>query len=147
MSAEQPTFDRDAWRTARRPHTCCECRGGIVKGERYYLLVGVWDGDFQSFRYHRICHELVQAQRAHLRRVGVQDEDIPAIGELLEVAIEDATELEDFPEYWPAGVYVGAAALRKHVAAERTRELQNGIGTGTADPNQSPDRARSNAVA
>jgi hypothetical protein len=28
---------------ARKPHTCCECRGTISKGEKYHLFSGIWD--------------------------------------------------------------------------------------------------------
>jgi hypothetical protein len=33
---------------AAKPHKCIECNGGIYKGEHYYRLAGVWEGDFWS---------------------------------------------------------------------------------------------------
>ena len=34
---------------ARKRHKCCECRGGILPGEQYERVFGVWDGDWNTF--------------------------------------------------------------------------------------------------
>lgn len=41
----------------RKPHRCEWCGGPIPIGERHSLFVGIWEGEFQSWRMHPECLE------------------------------------------------------------------------------------------
>ena len=43
--------------TARKTHTCTECRRTITPGERYERTAGKWDGELHSFKTCRHCLE------------------------------------------------------------------------------------------
>jgi hypothetical protein len=45
-------------RTARKAHTCCECRGVINPREQYWYHHGVWDFRAQDFKVCLDCEEL-----------------------------------------------------------------------------------------
>jgi hypothetical protein len=49
-----PKCMTEIWRTARKPHVCCECQEGIGIGESYQLITGVWDRP-QSFKSCQSC--------------------------------------------------------------------------------------------
>jgi hypothetical protein len=36
--------------TARLEHHCCECQAAIAPGEKYEYVVGVWDGNFDTYK-------------------------------------------------------------------------------------------------
>lgn len=117
---EQPEFTREAWRTCsgRSPFRCAECRGEIVKGERYFLLTGKWNGEMETHRFHTLCHEISEGQRTAFHDAGVAWDEMPAIGEMVEAAAEDAGNIDDFPAYWPAGVYISQKALFANVRSK-----------------------------
>lgn len=46
------------WRTARKEHTCYECRGIIFKGEKYHKHSGIWGGEPQDFKLCGECEYL-----------------------------------------------------------------------------------------
>lgn len=119
---EQPTFTREEWRRSRgiRVFHCAECRGEIVKGERYFLLVGCWEREMGSYRFHAVCHDIYEAQREAMNVAGVRWEDMPAIGDMVEATAEEAREIDDFPAYWPRGVYISQSALFAHVRSKGT---------------------------
>lgn len=48
-------FFHERHHTARKDHTCCECRRRIRRGERYRCSVGKGDGQFDSFRTCAHC--------------------------------------------------------------------------------------------
>jgi hypothetical protein len=56
---------------ARKEHQCCECKGKILKGERYHKHHGVWDGS--GFTY-KVCPE------CELLRTEI-DKDVPYVEE------------------------------------------------------------------
>ncbi len=62
-------FCIDTWRTARKPHKCCECGSTIGLGERYRVTSGKWDGDMARFKqcepYARLFDTVV-ASEGHL---------------------------------------------------------------------------------
>lgn len=64
---ESPTAYREIVRKARKPHTCGDCKGQILPGERYTYLSGIWDGEPSS--YHR-CQDCT-----HLRCEIVKETD------------------------------------------------------------------------
>lgn len=43
---------------AEKEHICCECGSQIDIGEQYYLLEGIWDGEFLTFRQCEICKKV-----------------------------------------------------------------------------------------
>ena len=51
------TVYRGEQRTARKRHTCSECGRGIMPGERYENVGGLWDGRWQTFKTCAHCRE------------------------------------------------------------------------------------------
>lgn len=47
---EYPSFFREESPVARKTHKCCECGGNIESGQKYQKEVGVWDGEFKTYR-------------------------------------------------------------------------------------------------
>jgi|SRR6478735_681589 len=45
-------------RRARKEHRCCECRKPIMKGQRYELISGVWEGRPDSYKTCLPCVEI-----------------------------------------------------------------------------------------
>lgn len=73
---------------------------------------------WQSFRFHKTCWQIAEAMRLYLTlSVGWTWDEMPAFGEMVETASEDAANMDDFPDYWPRGVYISTKALREHVEA------------------------------
>lgn len=35
---------------AKKPHECCECGRQIAPGEQYERVVGVWEGEFRTYK-------------------------------------------------------------------------------------------------
>lgn len=46
--------------TARKPHSCDQCRQQIDTGDRYLYATGVWDG-FQVYHAHLSCDYAARA--------------------------------------------------------------------------------------
>jgi len=53
--AEGPAVFEATWRRARIRHTCCECGGDILPGQRYEVTKGCWDGEWSTFKTCRSC--------------------------------------------------------------------------------------------
>lgn len=51
--------------TAKRAHRCLLCDHVIPAGEKHVKRVGVWDGDFSSFRMHSFCCEVANIEYDH----------------------------------------------------------------------------------
>lgn len=47
--------------TARKVHCCIWCGEKIKKGEKYIRQDGLFDGDFQSNKYHAECRKAATA--------------------------------------------------------------------------------------
>lgn len=60
---DQPEVYREKMRTARKPHTCCECQRQIAPGEKYQDVWGVWSGERKSFATCESCAELRERVR------------------------------------------------------------------------------------
>ncbi len=58
---ESPEFCRWTKPRARKEHECRECRRTIAVGERYELIVGKWDGEFDSLRTCLRCEAVRDA--------------------------------------------------------------------------------------
>ena len=54
-------FYRELTRTARKAHTCCECRFTIPPGARYWYASGKSDGDVWSAKTCATCYEIRRA--------------------------------------------------------------------------------------
>lgn len=44
--------------TARKTHECCECGSPILPGEKYYILRGMWHGEFEQFKTCAFCESV-----------------------------------------------------------------------------------------
>lgn len=51
-------FWRQETRSARLVHRCDECGFPIMRGEKYVITSGKWDGDFEMYRAHELCELL-----------------------------------------------------------------------------------------
>lgn len=121
-----PEFSTETWHTCNgrgKPRRCEECRGPIVPGQLYFAVAGKWEGEMWTYRFHKMCKEISDGQRKVLGENGVSWEDMPAFGEMVEYVDEDARNIDDFPTYWPRGVYISTKALAAHVAALTVIEL------------------------
>lgn len=49
-SGESPEFYKESQHTARKTYKCCECGESIEPGQKYHKAVGVWYGDFRTYR-------------------------------------------------------------------------------------------------
>jgi hypothetical protein len=52
---EQPEFYNKRFVTARKAHSCCECRGAIKPGDSYEYVSGLWGGYFDTFKTCKHC--------------------------------------------------------------------------------------------
>ena len=55
---EMPTVFNESKRKAKKQHTCCECDRFISKGESYFMLQGLWDGQWRNYKQCVDCHEI-----------------------------------------------------------------------------------------
>lgn len=55
---EMPTVCNHCTPRASKDHRCCECRGTIRAGETYDLIIGLWDGRWQTFKTCPECTSL-----------------------------------------------------------------------------------------
>lgn len=58
---DQPNFHDERWVKARKPHRCYACSEEIRPGDRYRLLVGKWEGEFEQFRHCARCDAISRA--------------------------------------------------------------------------------------
>ena len=63
MSCELPSLFDESEHTykgrSKEPFKCCECGALIPVEHRYVQYKGVWNGDFEVFRFHKLCHEIM----------------------------------------------------------------------------------------
>ena len=52
-------------RTARKQHKCSECARVIEPGDKYELVKGKWDGEFDTFKTCKFCLDLFNFVRSH----------------------------------------------------------------------------------
>jgi len=62
---ETPDFFREETPKARKPYKCCECREEIKPGQKYHKAVGVWGGEFQTWRTCAPCHAIREEYCPH----------------------------------------------------------------------------------
>ena len=127
MSCELPEWCNDVERTCRgrskEPLKCCECRGEIQKGHRYVECKGVWNGDFETFRFHKLCHDLVRERDGYLRQVcGLYENEVPGFGELINSSREDACEGGGDCAWWPKELPMTREALAEAAILASTKE-------------------------
>ena len=60
-----PEFFNITSPTAIKEHKCCECLDTIFPGDRYDRVVGVWDGDFSTFKTCSSCREIADWARSN----------------------------------------------------------------------------------
>ena len=56
-----PSMYSETWHKAKKDHRCCECGKTISVGQQYQRVVGVWDGDFSSYKTCERCAGLRDA--------------------------------------------------------------------------------------
>lgn len=57
---ERPEFADFRHMTARKEHTCSECRRKIAPGERYLRIKVKWDGDFLTYKRCAHCNAALE---------------------------------------------------------------------------------------
>lgn len=57
-NCEYPTVFNVLERKAKKQHNCCECDRQINKGDRYFVLQGLWDGRWSNYKQCPTCHEI-----------------------------------------------------------------------------------------
>lgn len=91
MDTDLPTIHTASTPTARKPHTCVECRGTIFTGEKYHLFTGLWDGKWSSFKTCQDCEDL----RLEICD-GLDPENWPAFGFLSQDVFESRHSLTEW---------------------------------------------------
>ena len=51
-------FERHEKFKAAKIHKCCWCWQDIVKGEKHYHQIGIFNGDWNDWRMHLDCHDV-----------------------------------------------------------------------------------------
>jgi len=65
VGIEGPSFFRTTdVLCGRKEHRCSGCRGAIPVGQPSVTAVGAWDGELNTFRYHRTCFDIMRAAAA-----------------------------------------------------------------------------------
>lgn len=88
MCDVHPDFVRYAHPTACLVHTCDECRLPIMRGERYALTTGKWDGDVATYRAHELCELLARMLR--------DDDGCYMLGELHQTVADMSDQISPF---------------------------------------------------
>jgi hypothetical protein len=88
--ADQPEFYAEYGRIARKVHTCSECDGLILPGERYIQRSGKWHGDVQNYPKCLLCDELERWARITMPCFCVS-----TFGELHERCCEMVDDIKD----------------------------------------------------
>jgi hypothetical protein len=111
MSCEFPDWCDEVERVcsgrAKKPLTCCECRGEIPKGRRYIEYKGVWSGDFEVYRFHKFCHNLVRSRDRYLTSKdgpNLYEDELPGFGQLISSTRDEIQESKALPPWWPKGL-------------------------------------------
>jgi hypothetical protein len=122
VSCELPEWCDEVERTcsgrAKKSLKCCECGGEIAQGLRYVEYKGVWSGDFEVYRFHWLCHEIMRKRNAYLHSVvRLSEDEVPGFGELVDSAREDTRESGgEVPSWWPKDLPMTQEALAKAAA-------------------------------
>lgn len=53
-----PEWSADRRVRAAKPHRCCECGEAIATGDVHEVVVGRWDGEFNTYRTCAACVEV-----------------------------------------------------------------------------------------
>ena len=56
---DAPTVYNERWVTARKVHTCYECGDPIPVGACHHVVTGLWEGQWETYRWCAACHEIV----------------------------------------------------------------------------------------
>jgi len=103
---EVPQAFSESWRTARKPHRCCECAAWIARGERYNYVSGIWDHRPDSYA---TCVQCVQVRDWLLANLAGWD-CAPCFTQLY----------DDMPrDEWPPHMLAAQKALRLEIQARK----------------------------
>ena len=88
---DHPQAFRETWRTARKPHRCCECRRVMPPGERYQYISGIWDGHPSMFHTCESCARIREWMIEKMRADEIYDPEgcgAPMLGDLYTACME-----------------------------------------------------------
>jgi hypothetical protein len=115
---DMPEFYQESFhvKSKRGKKRCCaECGGEIEPGMNYVKAKGVWSGEFGYYMFHLTCHAVaMESWKFYRNECNLQYDETPAIGELLEWAVQELYESKCIPSYWPEGVPVTRVGLQRH---------------------------------
>lgn len=102
-------------RTARRQHTCCECRATIQPGDVYEYASGVWDGTPDSFKTCMACIDARNFYEGDCDSASFRDDGAYTFTQLHQ-------DLLDFAGDCRSGTGLKFGAYRQVVLLRRRRE-------------------------
>lgn len=119
-------FQSSSIRTARKQHTCGECREPIQPGEKYKLWSGKGDGGMYSHKMCSVCDAANDVAWNYVRaNQFMDDDDGPCFGELLDWLSEAPPEpLPPYPDPQPDTKTLDMFPGLPPVKRERTKREQ-----------------------
>lgn len=112
-----PACSNTVYRTARRSHTCCECRTIIKPGDTYEYASGVWDGQADSFKTCMACIDARNFYEGDCDSASFRD---PEDGVFTFTQLHQ--DLLDFAADCPRGTGLKFGAYRQVVLLRQRRE-------------------------
>lgn len=112
-----PSCSNTISRTARRHHTCCECRTTIKPGDVYEYASGVWDSVPGSFKTCMACIDARNFYEGDCDSVSFRDSDMGAF-----TFTQLHQDLIDFAGDCRPGTGLKFGAYRRVVEIRRRRE-------------------------
>lgn len=109
-----PSCSTRAYRTARRQHTCVECRTTIQPGDVYEYASGVWEGRPESFKTCMPCLDSRNYYEGDCDSASFREEGAYTFGQLEQDLIDFAGECQ-------SGTGVKFGAYRHAIGIKRRR--------------------------
>ena len=95
---EMPDVFNESKRKAKKKHECCECSQTIFKGDHYFMLQGLWDGQWKNYKQCINCSEV-----GH--KLTASTNGCYPLGDLIQElincdGIENQNQDDDEPDLW-----------------------------------------------